>query len=37
MLQDHATDDYYGLFHVGDTGTRIVDLDASGVTQPVGP
>ena len=37
VLHERVTDDYYGVFHVGDTGTRIVGLQTSRVTQPVGP
>jgi hypothetical protein len=37
VLDDRVVDDHYGVFHTGDTATRIANLHTSGVTQPVGP
>jgi hypothetical protein len=37
VLDDRVVDDYFGVFHVGDTGTRIAHLRTSGVTVPVAP
>ena len=37
VLDERVVGDYYGVFHTGDTGTRIASLQTSGVTQPVGP
>jgi len=37
VLDDRVIGDYFGVFHVGDTGTRIANLQTSGVTQRVGP
>jgi hypothetical protein len=37
ILDDRVVDDYFGVFHVGDTATRIAHLSTSGVTVPVAP
>jgi nitrous oxidase accessory protein NosD len=37
VLCDRVVDDYFGVFHVGDTGTRIAHLSTSGVTAAVAP
>lgn len=37
VVHDRVIDDTVGVFHVGDTGTNIVALQTSGVTQPVAP
>jgi Right handed beta helix region len=37
VLDDRVVDDYFGVFHVGDTGTHIAHLSTSGVTVPVAP
>lgn len=37
VIRDSVTDDYFGVFHVGDTRTDIDGLKTSGVTAPVAP
>lgn len=37
VVRDRVVDDYYGVFHAGDTRTDIDGLQTSGVTVPVGP
>ena len=37
ILKDSVSDDYYGVFHTGDTGTHIANLTTNGVTVPVFP
>jgi hypothetical protein len=37
VLHNWVADDYYGVFHVGDTATHIKHLRTSNVTVPVGP
>jgi hypothetical protein len=37
VLNDRVVDDYFGVFHVGDTATHIAHLATSGVTVPVAP
>jgi parallel beta-helix repeat protein len=37
VLHDHVDGDHYGVFHVGDTGTRILGLATQGVAVRVGP
>jgi hypothetical protein len=37
ILDDRVVDDYFGVFHVGDTATHIAHLSTSGVTVPVAP
>lgn len=37
VLNNSVSDDYYGVFHVGDTGTHIAHLSTTDVTTPVGP
>ncbi len=37
VLRDSVANDYYGVFHVGDTSTHIVSLTATNVTVPVFP
>lgn len=37
VLNNAVSDDYYGVFHVGDTGTHIAHLSTTNVTTPVGP
>lgn len=37
MTGNSVKDDFFGVFHVGDTGTTIVGLSTSGVTVPVAP
>ena len=37
VLKDSISGDYYGVYHVGDTGTHIAGLTTSSVTTPVFP
>lgn len=37
VIRDSVTNDYFGVFHVGDTRTDIDGLKTSGVTVPVAP
>jgi hypothetical protein len=37
VICDRVVHDFYGVFHVGDTGTHIAHLSTSGVTVPVAP
>lgn len=37
LLNNTVSDDYYGVFHVGDTATHIAALSTTGVNTPVGP
>ncbi len=37
ILHDVVTNDYYGVYHVGDTGTQIDGLVTNNVTMAVGP
>lgn len=35
VLHNTVVDDYYGVFHVGDSGTHVAQLSLSGVTAPI--
>lgn len=37
VLSNSVSDDYYGVFHVGDTATHVAHLSTTNVTTPVGP
>ena len=37
VRNDSVSDDYFGVFHVGDTGTHIASLTTTGVTVPIFP
>jgi parallel beta helix pectate lyase-like protein len=37
VLYDHVVDDFFGVFHVGDTGTHISHLSTAGVTTRIAP
>ncbi len=37
VLQETVTGDYYGVYHVGDTGTHVAQLTTGGATVAVGP
>ncbi len=37
VLNDSVSNDYYGVWHIGDTGTHIAHLTTSSVTVPVFP
>jgi nitrous oxidase accessory protein NosD len=37
ILHNTVSDDYYGVFHIGDTGTHISQLSTHNVAVPVGP
>lgn len=37
VLQETVTGDYYGVYHLGDTGTHVSQLTTAGATVAVGP
>lgn len=37
VLSDAVSDDHFGVWHVGDTGTHIAHLTTDGVADPVAP